>query len=90
MLPSRSLVTGVKALEPRRSGGIRLALEVPNTITAMPTKQCRQSLGGLEELGGGDCVIIGGINGDIIERPLDGIEPSSARRKGRHGGRCER
>lgn len=38
----------------------------------------------MKKLGGRDSIVVGGVNWNIGERPLDGIKPSATRRKGRH------
>lgn len=46
-------------------------------MTQQPTKQSGQGLRGLEELGGGNGIVVGGINGNIREGLADSIEPGS-------------
>ena len=44
----------------------------------VPTEHGGQSLGGLEEVGGGDGIVLGGVDGDVNERLLEGVEVSAS------------
>lgn len=92
MLPSRSFLTGRKALEPRRSRTQRRVspcLEKQSGNATPHTEQSRQVLGGVEELGGRNGIVVGGIDGDLREG-LDVVEPrSTGRDSSRHDCRKE-
>ena len=42
-----------------------------------PTKQGGQGLSGLEELGGGDGIVLGGVNVDVRKGLADSVKPGS-------------
>lgn len=52
------------------------------------TKKAHQGLGGLEELSGRDGVVIGGVNWDVREGLLDGVEPGTSSGNLSHDCRC--
>ena len=42
----------------------------------VPTEQCGQALSSLKELSGGDGIVLGSIDRDVLPALLDGIEES--------------
>ena len=93
MLPSRSFLTGLKATPPRTS--IDPARQSPRGsrllhvwAAELDTKDAGQGLGGIEELGGGNGVVIVGVDGDVDEALLEGVDNGAAGgdRGSRHDG----
>jgi hypothetical protein len=74
MLPFMSFLTGLKAAEPSTSIHNGLAQRRDAKQPAILTEQCGQALGSLEELGGGDGVVLSSIDGNVDEALVDGVE----------------
>lgn len=90
MLPVKSLLTGPKAAEPMTSReSIALVSILACREMTVLTKQGHKGLGGLEELGSGDGVVLGGIDRDIREGLLEGVEPGTVSGNGSHYERCQ-
>lgn len=50
------------------------------------TKQGRQSLRGLEKFSGRNPIVVGSVDGDVDERLLESVDPSTALRDRSHFG----
>jgi hypothetical protein len=74
MLPFMSFLTGLKAAEPSTSIRNGLAQRRDAKQPAILTEQCGQALGSLEELGGGDGIILSSVDGNVDEALVDGVE----------------
>jgi hypothetical protein len=80
MLPFMSFLTGLKAAEPSTSIRNGLVQRRDAKQPAILTEQCGQALGSLEELSGGDGVVLSSVDGNVDEALVDGVE------KGGHDG----
>lgn len=78
---------GVNGIPSSRCGG---AWAQEGGGEAGQTEDGSQRLGGIEELGGGDGILVVGIDGHVSEGLLEGVQQGAAgwERRGRHDGRC--
>ena len=77
MLPTMSLLTGLKATEPILS--VLRSVYMVNTSFegAQRTKKRGQRLGSLEEIACGYSIVILGVDGNVDEGFVEGVEPGA-------------
>ena len=77
MLPTMSLLTGLKATEPSLSVIISVYIFNVPLRWAQPTEKRGQRLSSLKEIAGGYSIVILGINGDVDEGFVECVEPGA-------------